>query len=330
AGPANNPGTTTIGGVSVSVCGVQATLCFTSGPAVAEATTRWQINALMPDQSAMRTSCPVVVTVDGQASAPLTLDIDPNARDLFAFDTTAGRFPLLTHADYPFAGVLVGPASLGMIPAWPGGSLIAWGTGNCQKPTVSVNAEPVSVQIAQSAAAGICQTRFTVPTNLLTPATLQLDSSADTYRIPLFPSPIRESYWGWLFADAKYDLLGWTGEQVSELRQESGLLIGRAAGTDPQLIGPWFYGGDRGFSKVIVRMQVSQNSVVDLFWAIQDKTGFNGADQVRFNSGSGGMREYVIAIRSPRSLAGEMVMLRLDPTTAANVEFRIESIRVEE
>ena len=44
---------------------------------------------------------------------------------------------IITHADYTLAG----PAAAGMVPAKPGETVIAWGTGDCSTPVVTVAAK---------------------------------------------------------------------------------------------------------------------------------------------------------------------------------------------
>jgi hypothetical protein len=67
--------TFTLGGASVTVCGMPAAVSYNSGPVAGNAGTGWQLNALTPDAVGGQTSCPVVVTVDGQASTPVTANI---------------------------------------------------------------------------------------------------------------------------------------------------------------------------------------------------------------------------------------------------------------
>ena len=60
--------TVTLGGASVSVCDLPAALSYNSGPVTTNGSTSWQLNALVPDGVAGKTSCPVVVTLAGLAS----------------------------------------------------------------------------------------------------------------------------------------------------------------------------------------------------------------------------------------------------------------------
>jgi hypothetical protein len=108
--------TFTLGGVSVSVCGTPAAISYNSGPVVKNGVTNWQLNALTPAAVAGDTSCTVVVTVEGQASPPVTVSVANGILELFNFTSSAGSLPVITHADYS----LVGPSSAGLVPARPG------------------------------------------------------------------------------------------------------------------------------------------------------------------------------------------------------------------
>ncbi len=151
--------TTELGGSSVSICGLPAVLSYNSGPVTSNGSTGWQINALLPAGLAGQTSCPVVVTVGSQTSTPVNVAIASGILELFQFTSAAGTLPILTHADYS----LVGPASAGLTPAKPNETVIAWATGDCSTPAVTVSASPAAVTFSGRSAPGLCQVNFVVP-----------------------------------------------------------------------------------------------------------------------------------------------------------------------
>lgn len=179
AGQWTTPSTFTLGGASVSVCGVQAAISFNSGSVTTNGVVGWQLNALMPDGIAGQTSCPVVVTVDGQASQPANVSIASGILELFGFTSAAGSLPIITHADYS----LVGPSSAGLNPAKPGESVIAWGTGDCSPPTVTVGGNPAVVLFSGRVAPGLCQLNFVVPDSPAGANELKVSTSPNSYTI---------------------------------------------------------------------------------------------------------------------------------------------------
>ena len=124
----------TLGVASVSICGIPAVLSYNSGPIVMNGTASWQLNALMPSGVTGRPCCPVVATVDGVASQPASVNSKIGILEVFIFSSSSGILPIVTHSNYS----LVGPSSAGLKPATPGKEVIAWGTGDCASPSVSV------------------------------------------------------------------------------------------------------------------------------------------------------------------------------------------------
>jgi uncharacterized protein (TIGR03437 family) len=183
AGQWSSPATTVLGGASVSVCGLPATISYNSGPLTANGAAGWQINALMPAGVAGQSACPVVVTVSGQAAAPVSAAIGADIMELFLFATSSGDLPVVTHADYS----LVGPGSMGLKPAQPGEALIAWGTGNCANPAISLGGASAAVFFSGPVAAGLCQTNFYLPDGLGGPAQLQISTSMNSYILWIAP-----------------------------------------------------------------------------------------------------------------------------------------------
>jgi uncharacterized protein (TIGR03437 family) len=126
---------TRLDGVSVSVGGVSAAVCYISPT---------QINAQMPDGT-VGPSVPVQVT-SPQGSATAPADIQPSAPALFLFDAGGRRYAAAQHGgDY----TTVGTVGLypGSTPARPGETIVLYGTGF--GPTVP--ALPAGYLVAQPA-----------------------------------------------------------------------------------------------------------------------------------------------------------------------------------
>jgi uncharacterized protein (TIGR03437 family) len=176
--------TFTLGGASITVCGSPAVIAYNSGPVRgSDGTERWQLNALLPDVVAGHTSCPVIVTVNGQVTQPSTISIATGIMELFAFSTAAGLLPILTHLDYS----LVGPGSAGSVPAQPGETVVAWGTGDCQSPQITVGGIAATVVFSGVTAPGLCQLNFKVPQGLSGANPLAISTSPNAYTLWLTP-----------------------------------------------------------------------------------------------------------------------------------------------
>lgn len=158
-------------------------ISYNSGPLTANGATGWQVNALTPDGVAGRTSCPVVVTVGGVATPPATVTIASGIAELFAFPSQAGALPIISHADYS----LVGPSSAGLVPAKPGEMVVAWGTGDCVKPTVTVAGSAAIVAFAGRAGPGLCQFNFVVPSGVTGGTDLRVSTSSTRYTLWVAP-----------------------------------------------------------------------------------------------------------------------------------------------
>jgi uncharacterized protein (TIGR03437 family) len=183
AGVWSSPTTTAVGGASVSVCGLPAYVSYNSGPLTTNGSTSWQLNALLPVGVTGQTSCPVVVTVDGLATQPATVAIKAGVMELFGFTSSAGLLPIITHADYS----LVGPASAGLVPAKPGETVVAWGTGDCTMPSVTVAGTVAPVSFAGRTGPGLCQINFVVPNGPTGSSQLKLSTSLNTYNLWVSP-----------------------------------------------------------------------------------------------------------------------------------------------
>ena len=164
---------------SVSVCGTPAEISYNSGPVVTNGVTGWQLNALMPDAVAGETSCPVVITVGGQSSPPMTVSIASGIVELFNFKSSAGSLPVITHADYS----LVGPRSAGLVPAQPGEEVIGWGTGDCSTPTVTVSGRAAKVLFSGRVQGFVCQLNFVVPSGASGEDQLKISTSPSVYTL---------------------------------------------------------------------------------------------------------------------------------------------------
>jgi uncharacterized protein (TIGR03437 family) len=172
--------TVSLGGASVAVCGMPAVMSYNSGPArTPDGSTRWQINALLPDGATGKSSCPVVVTVNGIATQPTTIQISPRKMDLFAFQSAAGMLPIVTHTDY----TLVGPQAAQLVPATTGETVVGWGTGDCGMPAITVEGKPANVLFSGLVGPGLCQVNFVVPDHLSGANVLTISTSPNTYTL---------------------------------------------------------------------------------------------------------------------------------------------------
>jgi uncharacterized protein (TIGR03437 family) len=177
AGQWSSSNTTVLGGASVSVCGSPAAISYNSGSLTNNGIPGGQINALMPNGAGAQSSCPVIVTVNGQASPPATVNIETGVMELFVSAASSGALPIVTHADYG----LVGPGSEGLNPAKPGEALIAWGTGDCTLPGITVGNAKAAVFFSGQVGAGLCQTNFYVPNGLSGPLQMLVSTSPNSY-----------------------------------------------------------------------------------------------------------------------------------------------------
>jgi uncharacterized protein (TIGR03437 family) len=175
--------TFTLGGASVSVCGIAATLSYNSGPVTTNGSTTWQLNALMPTGVAGQTSCPVVVMVTNQSSQPASVAIARDVMELFLFTSSAGSLPIITHADYS----LVGPATTGLVPAKPNETVIAWGTGDCSAPGVTVGGASATLAFSGQVEPGVCQVNFVVPNSPTGGNQLKLSTVPNSYTLWVSP-----------------------------------------------------------------------------------------------------------------------------------------------
>jgi uncharacterized protein (TIGR03437 family) len=178
-----NANTFSLGGASVTVCGMPAAVSYNSGPVASNGVRGWQLNALTPDGVAGQTSCPVVVTVDGEASTPVTVSIASGILELFSAASSGRSLPLITHADYS----LVGPSSAGLIPAKPGEAVIAWGTGDCLSPAITVDGKAAPVLSSGRVGAGLRQLNFSVPSGSSGVSELKISTSPNVYTLSVAP-----------------------------------------------------------------------------------------------------------------------------------------------
>ena len=179
----SSPNTFTLGGASVSVCGTPAAISYNSGPVFTNGATGWQMNALTPNAIAGQTTCAVVITVGGQASPTVTVNIGSGVMELFSFTSSAGSLPVITHANYS----RVGPSSAGLVPAQPGEAVIAWGTGDCSTPAIMAGGEAATVLFAGRVDAGLCQFNFQVPSGSSGEEQLKISTSPSVYSLSVAP-----------------------------------------------------------------------------------------------------------------------------------------------
>jgi len=179
AGHWTNINSFVLGGASVSICGQSAVISYDSGPQAANGKTRWQINALIPDGIPAQAACAVVVSVNGQSSSPAFVDITAGSMELFGYNSSVGVLPVVTHVDYS----AVGPRSVGFVPATSGETIIAWGTGDCTNPSITVGGRSAMVLFSGRTGPGLCQINFVVPVGLNDANQMTISSSPDTYTL---------------------------------------------------------------------------------------------------------------------------------------------------
>ena len=184
AGKWTDVNTQVVGGARVFFCGIPAVVSFNSGPVTANGTPTWQLNALVPAGVTLQTTCPVVVTAGGLASAPVSVSVSSGVMELFGIQSLAGPLPLITHAN---AG-LIGPAITGLVPAKPNETVVAWGTGNCSTPVVTLAGSNALVTYSGSTVPGLCQVNFQVPKSAATGNnSLRLSTSPNLYTLWVSP-----------------------------------------------------------------------------------------------------------------------------------------------
>jgi uncharacterized protein (TIGR03437 family) len=170
--------TFSLGGASVTVCGFAATMSLNSGSMSGGG----QINAVVPNDVTGKSSCPVIVTVNGESSQPVNVEIQEGIMELFTFSSSAGVLPVVTHAN----ANPVGPASAGLQPAKEGETVIAWGTGDCRTPKILIGGTAATVPFAGSTGIGLCQFNIVVPESIATvtgEVTMALSTSPTSYQL---------------------------------------------------------------------------------------------------------------------------------------------------
>lgn len=317
AGTWSGPETATLGGARVTVCGQPAPISYNSGPVRGLAATTWQLNVLVPDSVAGRTSCPVVVSANGQ-DATATMNLSAAASELFAANLPGGALPVVTHADYS----LIGPPTAGLRTASPGDTVMAWGTGKCTGPVIQIGGKSAKILFAQRVASGLCQTNFVVPEGLGGMQTLTLAGSS--YFLWLDPAPPAPPFTGWQFSEANLD--GWSSLEVSGMRVESGHVSAQTTGTDPRIFTPFVVIPAAKYRRVAIRMSVSENSSAKLYWMTSTDTSFSDDKATPFTVQPGGMRDYVLQVGQNAAWKDTVLRLRLDPSIRTGVDVQVESI----
>ena len=103
---------TTLNGASVTLCGIPMPLLYASAS---------QINALIPD-GLNASTCPLVVTSNGTASAPIQLTVTPVQPGIYTLDTSGSGTGIVANA---LTGKLINAAN----PAHAGDNLVIYDTG---------------------------------------------------------------------------------------------------------------------------------------------------------------------------------------------------------
>jgi uncharacterized protein (TIGR03437 family) len=103
--------------------------------------------------------------------------------ELFSFASNGVSLPEITHADYS----LVGPGSAGLIPAQPGEEVIAWGTGDCSSPAITLNGNVAAVLSSARVGPGLCQLNFLVPIGASGESQLKISTSPNVYTLSVAP-----------------------------------------------------------------------------------------------------------------------------------------------
>jgi uncharacterized protein (TIGR03437 family) len=192
-GPAT-PATFTVeagGTVSNMLSGVQVT--FDGNPGTPTYVSATQINVIVPYEIAGRASTNVVVSYQGQLSAPIPENVASQAPGIYTFSATGAGQAAATNQDYtlngPAVGIVVNGTSLTTTPAAPGSVIVVYMTGAGQTSpasvtgtvtpsspyylvpnvTATINGVNAPVQFAGAAPGevnGVIQVNITVPLNV--------------------------------------------------------------------------------------------------------------------------------------------------------------------
>ena len=137
------------------------------------------------------------------------------------------------------------------------------------------------------------------------------------------PAPPR-----WRFAAAA-DWKGWSASAISGREIKDGRLAFRTSGADPFLISPGFTASARLYTKAAIRMSVSANADVQLFWQTEDAAGMSELRSMHFTAHPGAPATYEVPLAATPQWRGVITRLRLDPGARPGIAVAVESIALE-
>jgi hypothetical protein len=103
----------------------------------------------------------------------------------------------------------------------------------------------------------------------------------------------------------------------------------RTSGADPILLGPIFTAPARSYSKAAIRMSVSADADIQLYWQTEDSPGMSELRSVHFTAHPGGLATYEVPLSGTPHWRGIITRLRLDPGSGPGIAAEIESIALE-
>jgi hypothetical protein len=137
------------------------------------------------------------------------------------------------------------------------------------------------------------------------------------------PSPPR-----WSFSTAA-DWQGWSASAITGREIHDGRLAFRTSGADPLLVSPAFTARARSYTKAAIRMSVSANADVQLFWQTEDSAGMSELRSVHFTAHPGAMTTYEVPLAQTPHWRGVITRLRLDPGASPGTAAEVESLALE-
>jgi hypothetical protein len=129
----------------------------------------------------------------------------------------------------------------------------------------------------------------------------------------------------WRFAAAT-DWSGWSASGISGREIKDGRLAFRTSGLDPLLVSPAFAAVARLYTKAAIRMSVSADADVQLFWQLEGAPGMSELRSAHFAARAGGMATYELPLAGTPHWRGVITRLRLDPGSGPGIRAEVESI----
>jgi hypothetical protein len=129
----------------------------------------------------------------------------------------------------------------------------------------------------------------------------------------------------WRFTEAAA-WKGWTGAGMSNRDIASGRLTFRTTNADPYLITPAFSASASAYKSAVIRMSVSVDTDVQLFWQPEDTPGTSELRSVHFTAHAGAPSTYDIPLAATPHWRGRITRLRLDPGAAPGISVEIENM----